>query len=366
MGELSARGHHVEMLTAGGGEELAFSVRKTLGHVPAAWRRPVAGIRAEIASERAVSDALREDVDVAIAWHMRGIPKGSLTRLHAAGVPVIYMLGDLWVLYERPGPPACWRAWQAADRNVAYRIARAGAGRAAGLGRLRLDPPPIAELGICAFASGWLRQRYAQEGFCPAHGHVVPNGIRLGGRDGGPRPPLEGRDLRVLFAGRADATKGADIAVAAIGRVSGARLTLAGDGPFAISGGRVAALGRVSRETVAGLMRQADVFVMPGRIEEAFGLVYIEAMAAGAVVVGTAAGGAAELVRDGQNGLVVGADADALVAALARLRDDAGLRARLSAGGRATAAHYGLDRMVDALEALAYAMPARRWPVASA
>ena len=365
MGELSARGHQVEMLAAAGGEELAFTVRRTLGHVPAAWRRPVAGIRAEVASERAVSNALRANVDVAIAWHMRGIPKGSLTRLHAAGVPVIYMLGDLWVLYERPGPPACWRGWQMADRNVAYRSARAAVGRAAGLGRLRLDPPPIAELGICAFASGWLRQRYAQEGFCPAHAHVVPNGIRLEGRDGGPRLPLEGRELQVLFAGRADATKGADIAVAAIGRVSGARLTLAGEGPCAVSGERVTALGRVSRETVAGLMRQADVFVMPGRIDEAFGLVYLEAMAAGAVVVGTATGGAAELVRHGLNGLVITANADALAEALAQLRDDAGLRARLSAGGRATAADYGLDRMVDALEALAHATPAHRWPVAS-
>ena len=365
MGELSARGHHVQMLAAGGGEELPFAVRRSLRHVPAAWRHPVAGIRAEVASERAVSDALRDNVDVAIAWHMRGIPKGSLTRLHAADVPVIYMLGDLWVVYERPGPPACWRVWQAVDRNAAYRIARAAAGRAAGFGRMRLDPPPIADLGICAFASDWLRQRYAREGFRPMHAHVVPNGIRLEGRDGGPRPPLEGRDLRVLFAGRADTTKGADVAVAAIGRVSGARLTLAGDGPCAISGEQVTALGMVSRETVARLMREADVFVMPGRIDEAFGLVYLEAMAAGAVVVGTATGGAEEFVRDGVNGLIVTADAVAVAEALARVRDDAGLRARLSAGGRATAAQYGLDRMVDALEALAHTTPAQRAPMAS-
>jgi len=342
MGDLAARGHDVAVLAAGGGEGLALAVHRTLVCVPAAWRHPVAGLRAQIASERAVREALHSGVDVAIAWHMRGIPKGTLTLLHAAGVPVIYMLGDLWVVYERPGPPASWRAWQAVDGIAALRAARTAAGRAAGLGRLRLDPPPIAVHGICAFTSRWLQQRYAQAGFRPAHAHVVPNGIRLEGRDGGPRLPLAGRDLRVLFAGRADATKGADVAVAAIARVPAAHLTLAGDGPYAVSGERITALGMVARERVAQLMREADVFVMPGRIEEAFGLVYLEAMAAGAVVVGTATGGAAEL-----------------------LRDDDELRARLAVGGRATAAAYGLDRMVDTIEQLAVAAQAQRAVIAS-
>lgn len=354
MGELAARGHVVEMLAAGGGEELPFPVRRDLVHVPAAWRRPVAGIRAENASERTVRRALRGGVDVAVAWHMRGIPKGTLTLLHAAGAPVIYMLGDLWVVYERPGPPAWWRAWQGADRVAAYRTARAVAGRAAGLGRLRLDPPPIAEQGICAFTSRWLERRYAESGFRPAHAHLMPNGIRLEGRDGGARTPLVDRDLRVLFAGRADATKGADVAIAAIAQIDRAHLTLAGDGPEAVSSERVTALGLVERERVAALMREADVFVMPGRIEEAFGLVYLEAMAAGAVVVGTATGGAAELVKDDVNGLVVApGDTTALARSLVRLRDDADLRARLTEQGRRTAEQYRLERMVDVLEALA-------------
>jgi len=354
MGELAARGHLVEMLVADGGEGLAFAVRRELTHVPAAWRRPLPGLRAAAAGERAVRRALDGGVDVAIAWHMRGIPKGTLALLHGAGVPVIYMLGDLWAIYERPGPPAWWSAWQAADGVAAYRAARAAGGRLAGLGRARLQAPPVAGQGICAFASRWLQERYAQEGFRPAHAHVVPNGIGLEGRDGGPRAPLEQRDMRVLFAGRADATKGADVALAAIEQVERAQLTLAGAGPYAVSGERVGALGLVDREQVAALMREADVFVMPGRIEEAFGLVYLEAMAAGAVVVGTATGGAAELVHDEVNGLVVApGDARALAAALERVRDDGGLRARLAANGRATAARYGLVRMVDALEALA-------------
>ncbi len=353
MGELATRGHRVEMLVAGGGDEMPFEVRRELLHVPAAWRRPVAGLRAAAAGEYVVRAALRRGVDVAIAWHMRGIPKGMLAMLHAAGVPVIYMLGDLWVVYERPGPPASWRAWQAADRSASYNALRAAAGRTAGLGRATMQAPPIAEQGICAFTSRWLQERYAAEGFRPVHAHVVPNGIRLEGRDGGPRPSLRERDLRVLFAGRADATKGADTAVAAIAQVDRAHLTIAGAGPLAISGERVTSLGMVERDRVTALMREADVFVMPGRIEEAFGLVYLEAMAAGAVVVGTATGGAADLVQDGVNGLaVIPGDVAALAGTIARVRDDGALRKRLSAGGRATAAGYGLERMADTLDTL--------------
>src|SRR4051794_8287152 len=97
MGELAARGHCAELLVAAGGDELPFPVRADLVHAPAAWRRPFAGLRAQLASERAMRDALDRGVDIAFVWHMRGIPKGTLTLLHHAGVAVIYMLGDLWV-----------------------------------------------------------------------------------------------------------------------------------------------------------------------------------------------------------------------------------------------------------------------------
>jgi glycosyltransferase involved in cell wall biosynthesis len=69
--------------------------------------------------------------------------------------------------------------------------------------------------------------------------------------------------------------------------------------------------------------------------------------------VGTATGGAGEVVQDGVNGLVVPpGDPASLAVALTRLRDDHDHRGRLSEAGRATAERYGLERMVDALEAL--------------
>src|SRR4051794_20500053 len=126
---LAARDHQAVVLCAGGGpSDGRVEIRRGLGHVPAAWRRPLAGLRAEAASQRLVRAALSDGVDAALVWHMRGIGKGSLRLLHEAGLPVLYMLGDLWVIYERPGPPVAWRLWPALDRIAPYRALRGLAG----------------------------------------------------------------------------------------------------------------------------------------------------------------------------------------------------------------------------------------------
>jgi glycogen(starch) synthase len=105
--------------------------------------------------------------------------------------------------------------------------------------------------------------------------------------------------------------------------------------------GRVLFCGPMSRADVAQAMQQAEVFVMPSRVE-AFGIVALEAWRAGTPAVVTANGGAAEFVEDGVNGLVVDPfDAGALSGAIDRLLVDAGLRKSLV--GAATA---GLGQFV--------------------
>src|SRR4051812_18376500 len=203
MEALAERGHRSVVLCADGGPSTGrVELRRGLGHVPAAWRKPRAGLHAEAASQRLVRAALAEGVDAALVWHMRGIGKGALSLLHRAGIPVLYMLGDLWVIYERPGPPLTWRLWPALDHRGPYAGLRRAAGRVAGLGRVDLTAPPIEREGIVCFVSQWLRDRYAEVGFPPRHAHVVPNGIRLEDFTG-PRAASNG-DLSVLFAGRLD------------------------------------------------------------------------------------------------------------------------------------------------------------------
>jgi glycosyltransferase involved in cell wall biosynthesis len=61
--------------------------------------------------------------------------------------------------------------------------------------------------------------------------------------------------------------------------------------------------------------------------------------------------GVSDLVRDGENGLLVAPDdVAALGAALARLRDDPAFAARLGGAGRATAETFAWDRVVPCLE----------------
>jgi glycosyltransferase involved in cell wall biosynthesis len=96
---------------------------------------------------------------------------------------------------------------------------------------------------------------------------------------------------------------------------------------------RVHFAGRLSREHVAALMAQAQIFVMPSRLEP-FGIVILEAWRARCPVVATTRGGPPEFVDDGQTGLLVDSLQPAqLTSALSKLLADSVLRDRLRRGG---------------------------------
>jgi glycosyltransferase involved in cell wall biosynthesis len=90
------------------------------------------------------------------------------------------------------------------------------------------------------------------------------------------------------------------------------------------------------------------VVVVPSWFEER-GRVVLEAMANGVPVVAAATGGIVESVRHGIDGLLVPPrDPVALASAIARVLEDDGLAASLSAAGLHAAADQGVDRLVDA------------------
>jgi glycosyltransferase involved in cell wall biosynthesis len=89
------------------------------------------------------------------------------------------------------------------------------------------------------------------------------------------------------------------------------------------------------REDVERIFRTTDILVVPSRWGEPFGLINIEAGAAGIPVVATRDGGIPEIICDGDNGLLVDVgDEHGLAAAVARLVDDPALRARLGLRAR--------------------------------
>ena len=165
--------------------------------------------------------------------------------------------------------------------------------------------------------------------------------------------------LRLLFVGRLVYNKNVRMLLLALARLPAERRPLtwiAGFGPdrgdLLILRERLELSDDVrfldERDDTAELMLAADLLVLPSR-EEGLSNVIIEAMGSGLPIIATAVGGTPELIRDGENGLLVpNEDDNALSAAMQRLIDDAALRDRLAAQARADAlAGFSLDAMVD-------------------
>jgi glycogen synthase len=345
---LAARGHSVELL-AGEGEPATDSragvtVRRELRRVLAAWRHPVKARAAERADSRTIQAALGRGVDAALVWHPRGFVKPPLRLLHAAGIPVLYMLHDRWVLYERPG--SVYVPW-ARKENAAVRLLR---------------EPPIAKEGVVCFNSKWLKQEHARLGWHPRDEHIIGCGLpplltAVATHDQRPR----GTD-KLLFAGRIDPDKGIEDALDALARLPGSiTMSVAGivtDSDYAAglrrrASDRVTWLGELTREALFEAFAEHDVLVYPSREAESFGLGILEAQAAGLIAITSAPGGPREFLRDGVNCLLhQPGDVTGLVKALQRLQDEPALAEELRTAGRATARAMPLAKVVDQVEEL--------------
>jgi glycosyltransferase involved in cell wall biosynthesis len=161
----------------------------------------------------------------------------------------------------------------------------------------------------------------------------------------------------LLFVGRLIQRKGAEFAIRAVAELVRAgrstRLTIVGDGPeraalaaLAESLGvdaRVGFTGALTPALVRSHYERARVLLMPAITDwkgeqEGFGMVIVEAMAYGVPVVASRSGGIPDIIRDGENGLLVPeADGAALAAAVGRLLDDPALAHRLGEAGRTEA-----------------------------
>jgi glycosyltransferase involved in cell wall biosynthesis len=149
---------------------------------------------------------------------------------------------------------------------------------------------------------------------------------------------------RVVFAGRLVAAKGVDVLIRALAQVD-AELVVCGEGrrepklrALAQRLGiaeRVHFRGWMDAERLAAEIAQASVLAVPSLWPEPFGIVGIEAFAAGRPAVGSATGGIVDWLKDGVCGLAVApGDAGALARALARLLDDPALAQAMGQAGK--------------------------------
>jgi glycosyltransferase involved in cell wall biosynthesis len=164
----------------------------------------------------------------------------------------------------------------------------------------------------------------------------------------------------VLFLNRLVSAKGADVLLRALAATEGITAAIAGDGPDRQSlerlalelglGERVRFLGWVSPEQRTRLLASSRVLVVPSLWDEPFGIVGIEAFAAGLPVIGAAVGGIPSWLSANEGGLLFPrGDAAALAGALRRLLGDEELRRAQAARAHEAATRFTLDRHLELL-----------------
>lgn len=167
-------------------------------------------------------------------------------------------------------------------------------------------------------------------------------------------------DILVATVGRLAPWKGVDVLILALEKARreapDLKLVVIGDGDERSRlerlaeplDGAVHFVGQVERPRALALMRRADVLALSSAYE-GLSHVLLEAMEAGTPIIASAVGGNLELIRDGENGLLVpSGDVTALAESLVRLAHDRGLAARLGEQARRDAQARSWPCLIDA------------------
>jgi phosphatidylinositol alpha-mannosyltransferase len=196
--------------------------------------------------------------------------------------------------------------------------------------------------------------------YFPADYKVIPNGVDVDRfRRAVPLARWQDGTSNLLFVGRHEPRKGLlDLLKAyRILRKTGChcRLLVVGAGPLGREARRYVAtrglqgvefLGRVTDEEKAQLYRTADVYISPATGGESFGIVLLEAMAAGTPIVASDIHGYKGVLRRGREGLLVPPrEPKELAAAIGRLLSDDELRAEMGQAGAARALEFSWERV---------------------
>ena len=208
--------------------------------------------------------------------------------------------------------------------------------------------------------------RHFIDRFFPGDYKVIPNGVDVAHyRRAVPIARWQDGTPNILFVGRFEDRKGLIHLLKAFRmlRKEGheCRLLVVGSGPqerelrrYVMTRGlqNVEFLGRVSESEKTQLFRTADIFVSPATGRESFGIILLEAMAAGAPIVCSDIHGYKGVVqRDRQALLVPPGDRKALAAAISTLLDDPQLRARMAASGLERVEQFSWEQVTARVEA---------------
>ncbi|MDW8337626.1 MAG: glycosyltransferase family 4 protein [Thermoleophilia bacterium] len=183
---------------------------------------------------------------------------------------------------------------------------------------------------------------------CPGEYRIIPNGIDVRGFAVSEHPP--GR-AQVVFLGRAEPRKGLGVLLEAFARLPAhARLDLVGVSEHELRRvaaslppevrSRIRAHGYLDDDARARVLAEVDVLCAPSLHGESFGMVLVEAMAAGVPVVASRVPGYVDVLPESCGRLVPPGDPRALAEAVEALLADPELRRALGSAGRSAAARY--------------------------
>ena len=213
------------------------------------------------------------------------------------------------------------------------------------------------------------------ESYFGGHYEVLFNGVDVATIDRVPAMTREpGARPVVFFCGRHEHRKGLSVLIDAFRRSStDAELWIASTGPDTAALTEATAhdddivwLGRISEEDKIARLKVADVFCAPSLGGESFGIVLIEAMAAGTTVVASALDGYRNVATHGVDALLgPPGDVDALVAALDTALTDHELAERLRRNGARRAQDFSMQHLTDRYLEI-YRTVMREWAAGSA
>jgi phosphatidylinositol alpha-mannosyltransferase len=198
--------------------------------------------------------------------------------------------------------------------------------------------------------------------YFPGYYNIIPNGVDIDHFSPNLLPVEEFGDgkLNILFVSRLEKRKGLNYLLGAFSQVKreipNSRLIIAGpgtrlrrkyEGEVRRSGLKdVVFTGLVPYEELPRYYKTADVFCAPATGRESFGIILLEAMAAGKPVVASNIEGYASVLAHNVDGLLVPpADKEMLARALISLLTDESLRREMGARGRVKALEYSWERI---------------------
>jgi glycogen synthase len=304
-----------------------------------------------------------------VIWGMWNLPR-SLPALAEQLMPdrVVYYMGDYWPtlpsqyeVYWKTHP----KSWQTFIPKIVL--------RSFALRQINAELSPVLNYDRVIYPTEFMRNELERKGILPKDSRIVFGGVDTSLYANLKKTPIKQKnrkDLSLLYVGRLTPEKGVQSTIEAVSHLvhiegcTALKLTIAGSGDPEFEnylhdlvqnegiGPYVSFVGAKTKEEMPELYQQADILLFTSIWPEPFGRVLVEAMAAGVVVVGTATGGAAELLVDGENCLTFeSGNSKSLANKIAFLLESPDLCLRLIENGQKQALEkYDIKQMAGGIE----------------